>query len=317
MFEYPQKQKNTILKYDSPTHYGRTCVTSLDAKNIFYIDYPKNLGVDEQKLKCPYSYLKDSIAGPPSYKISIKDSLRILREEDDLLKDEEFIWKNGLLVKFNEYHNDDYLPKEENYLQRSIEYDYYCGYAIYKFKERITHSVDDYFFTVHSSTKTGLDGPVLPNWEIESFPFSSFSLDTTLYIDYKKIGTIYGEYKHGYYKNEWNPGTFKIGDFQIPYYLAEGEYYFGKKTGTWKYFVFIDHKKILIGSEDYKIVKTPDLEKFIIGKDFCGFCDYTFSNNLNDSRVDGNVQLYNLDGTIYLGYSYKNNQPVKLLVKPK
>jgi hypothetical protein len=319
-----KNHKNFVLKYGQSPH-GYACVDAVDAKSLFHFSYLSDFYDDSnefrmQQFKCT-PYVNPVIrykTNQPSFDVYVTDSLKISWGNKVLLKGKEYIWKNGSLAKFNEYNWNSYLRKEENYLEKSEEYEYHCGYAVHKIKERVDHKVHDGFFRVSSDNYKGQGVPAFPDWEIESLPKSSFELDTFLYHDYKTFSAYAGGlFKHGYYTNEWKYDKIEMANFEIPYYLAEGEYYFGKKTGTWKYFIFINRKKILIGTVDYKIGKNPALAGFAYGKDFCKFCDYSWSSDIGLSRIEGKVQIYNLDGTVYLGYEYVNDQPVRLIKKTK
>lgn len=319
------------LKYGNPTIRAglRKYVEGIDVLSLLYNrDFVYRFDIQSKywphQLQChtlnpKYFGLTYSNLSEPLTFVTIKDTF--IRFSGlvggNLVKKEESHWKDGHCLKFIEYNYSYQNRLDDNYVKKEVEYEYHKGYLLGYVKENFRLKLTSRF-EVKQYHNVG-DLIDLSGWDISKSYRNQIFLDTSFYFNYSCLLTPKGIFKHGYYDNEWGFGEVESSKFSIPYYLSEGEYYFGNKAGTWKYYILVKNQKVLIASVDYKVVKNSKALSFVARKDYSDFCSGDWQPTdigaRTSSIIEGKMLFYNSDGSLYMGYNYINGYSVGL-IKP-
>lgn len=209
-------------------------------------------------------------------------------------------WKNGRCLWFEQYNE---TPDESNTvtgygLVRRSEYEYYNGYFI---ETRTTRTLS----YIHFSTSNLYNGSVNAQ---DLTSFDTIVVQTSTYIN--------GRLRHGLTKaftDESSPSiSAPENKFSVNFNYSEGEYYLNTKVGEWKYYIVTDGAKRLVCVTNYLRPPTAEFSGFTPKQPFKRFCNTSFFGD--EEKKHGTEKFYRLnDGTLYVGYTYKNNAAVSLI----
>lgn len=287
LYPYHKDKISEIYKIDinEQTYYMNIkFISKLEIKNNFPVKYEEYLIIDSLDLK-KYGNYDSLIPG-------VTDN-RILLEMDTFQYYKGYMYQiNKKLANVNEnghiFSSEDFYSTFEGFENKLPE-------STYGYKE---HASESYKDSIN---------------RISVFPF--------IYIESKYISHQYttlnlyeGDYLHGF---NVHFDLFRIdieNKFSATANYAEGEYFFGEKTGVWNYYIYNNDIKKKIASEKYVLKKPPLLANFKLGLPINGFnCDYGVK--IEDPLVTEKV-IYNYEnGNIIIGFYYDQNGNVIKIVK--